>query len=490
MISLLIKYASIIFCTLYLYMKLLNITPNKKLYLSQTLLLLFTLPIVYLFRIHLASFSIFFIVILLTFFVHNFFKNSISLSVTVMSVSFGIVYFVFLIAALLVTPIGCFLDIYLDNATADIISMICIGILQLLLISLPFKLRRFKNGMTFFKNNTYNDMGVYISLSILQTASFFSIQEKPNPILIIPLFFTLLSGFSIFYWWKNNLIKQYIYNLKVLEISELQKKILEKNYQIEKLKYHNDELSKIIHKDNKLIPSMEYAVKEYLLSAKNVTCNNELLNEGTQILKQLEAVSQEREGILNNYGLKNKKLTLTNIPSVDSLLSYMFQKATKYYISFNVSFAGSIKYFVNHLITESDLRTLLADLIDNAIIASKISLSKNIMINLGLFDTNYFVEIFDSGEPFHEDILLNLGKKQVTTHANEGGSGIGLMTTFDIIKKCQASFIIEEFENNELFTKKVSIYFNNLKQIQIKTVRSNIKKSLSERDDIIVIKKK
>lgn len=486
MISLLVKYTAMIFCSLHLFMKLLHIVPSKKVYLSQILFLLFILPVVYTFRKYAAPFSILIIVMLLAFFINNVLKTPLSLSVTVSSIAFGIVYFAFLIAALLVSPIGCFLDIYLDSSASDIISMICIGMIQFLLISIPFKLHRFNNGMTFLSENGSNDIGVYVSLSILLTASFLSIPEKPTLILIIPLFYTLLCGLSILFWWRSSLTKRYLHKLKDMEIEELQKKISENHQEIEKLKYHNDELSKIIHKDNKLIPAMEYAVREYLLSAKNLESYNDLFNYGKEILIQLESISLERKGILNDYETKNKKLALTNILSIDTLLSYMFQKAKENHISFDVSLSESMKYLVNHMIEESDLRTLLADLIDNAIIASRNSIIKNILINMGFSDTYYSIEVFDSGEPFHEGILLSLGIKQATTHLKEGGSGIGLMTAFEIINRSQASFIIEEFEDNNLFTKKVSIRFDNLKQIRIKTIRTNIKKLLSKRVDIII----
>ncbi len=61
------------------------------------------------------------------------------------------------------------------------------------------------------------------------------------------------------------------------------------------------------------------------------------------------------------------------------------------------------------------------------------------------------------------------------------------MTTLEIIKKSNASFTIEELTNNNLFTKKVSVCFDNLNQIRISTTRADIKKSLSKRVDIIIM---
>lgn len=489
MLTIIIKYTVLILCCLQLYMKLQNINPPKFFYLYQSLTLPVILLPLYLIRIYVASCTILFIITLLSIFMSRFFKIPLNFSLTVMSISFGIVYFLFIVASLLVAPIGCFLDIYLNNDTSDIVSMICIGLVQFLFISLIFRFHRFKNGMTFLNKNTSSDIGFYISISILITASFFSLLKKSNSILIIPLFFTLLNGGAIFFCWKNNLTKKYIQNLKDIEIKDLQNEILAKNQEIEKLKHHNDELSRIIHKDNKLIPSMEYAVKKYLLYANDTTSNDQILIQGQQLLKQLDKVTRERSSVLYNYEIKGKKLALSGIPSVDTLFSFMYQKATKYNIKFDISLSENTNRLVKDIISESDLRTLLADLIDNAIIASKKASSKKIFINLKHLNPCSFIDIFDSGEPFHTDVLLNIGIKRLTTHAHEGGSGIGLMTTFDIINKYRASFIIEEFEENELFTKKVSILFDNLNQIHLKTTRSGIKDIISKRDDFIIVEK-
>lgn len=489
MLTLIIKYAVLILCCLQLYMKLQNINPTKIFYLYQSLTLPVILLLIYLIRMYVASCTILFIITVLSIFMSRFFKIPLNFSLTVMSISFGIVYFLFIIASLLVAPIGCFLDNYFNNDTSDIISMISIGLVQFFFVSLIFRLHRFKKGMTFLNRNSSSDIGFYISISILITSSYFSILKKSNSILIIPLFFTLLNGGAIFFWWKNNLTKKYIHNLKKIEIKNLQNEILTKNQEIEKLKHDNEELSRIIHKDNKLIPSMEYAVKKYLLYANDTTSNDQILIQGQQLLKQLDKITKERNGVLDNYEIKGKKLALSGIPSVDTLFSFMYQKATKYNIKFDISLSGNTNRLVKEIISESDLRTLLADLIDNAIIASKNASTKKILINPKYLNLCSFIDIFDSGEPFHTDVLLNLGIKRFTTHTNEGGSGIGLMTTFDIIKKYRASFIIEEFEENELFTKKVSILFDNLNQLHLKTTRSGIKDVVSKRDDFIVIEK-
>ncbi len=80
----------------------------------------------------------------------------------------------------------------------------------------------------------------------------------------------------------------------------------------------------------------------------------------------------------------------------------------------------------------------------------------------------------NSGEFFNTDILLNFGIKKATTHLHEGGSGIGLITVYEILRKYKASFILDELDNNTLFSKKLSISFNNLNQNFINSDRPEI----------------
>jgi len=482
-----LKYIALIICSLYIYLKLQHITSVKKLYFSFILLILLILPVIELLRIYVPSLSIFITVLLFAFYLCNVFKTPLNLSLTTSVISFGISYFTFLIATVILSPIGCFLDSFLNKYTSNIVTMLCIGVIQYQFTTIPFKMKRFKKGMPFLHEYRTSDTGVYISILLLLAASFFGISKEANLVFIIPVFFTIVCGLTLLFWWRNSLTKKYIEQITSREFEALQSTILQNNKQIEQLKYHNDELSKIIHKDNKLIPAMEYAVREYLLSAEHEIGSSDYLIRGKELLDQLISISQERKGIINTYEVKTKKLSSTNVPSVDTLLSYMLQKAIEYQINLDVSVSESLKYLVDHFINESDIKTLLADLIDNAIIATKKCSKKNIIVNLGIISTFYSIDIIDSGDPFSIDTLLNLAVTKTTTHEEEGGSGIGLMTTFDILKKYQASFLIEEFSYHDLYSKKVSIFFDNLGQIRIKTMRTDVKKALSSRTDIILV---
>ena len=122
-------------------------------------------------------------------------------------------------------------------------------------------------------------------------------------------------------------------------------------------------------------------------------------------------------------------------------------------------------------------------MIKNAIIAINHSenINKSILVRLGLIDGAYSLYVYDSGIEFEIDTLINLGIKPSTTHAKDGGTGMGLMNTFDTLKKYKASLIIDEYGKpvNDNFTKVIKIVFDDKNAYKIVSYR---KKDIQEKD--------
>jgi signal transduction histidine kinase len=71
---------------------------------------------------------------------------------------------------------------------------------------------------------------------------------------------------------------------------------------------------------------------------------------------------------------------------------------------------------------------------------------------------HFSFHVFDSGIPFTKEVLAALGQQQITTHADDSGSGIGLMQTYEILKAHGASLLIDEFTTDSgLYTKKIQL---------------------------------
>ena len=133
-------------------------------------------------------------------------------------------------------------------------------------------------------------------------------------------------------------------------------------------------------------------------------------------------------------------------------------------------------YLINNLIPKNKLETLIGDHIRNAVIAinSRNSTNKRILAILGVKNNCYEFCVYDTGIEFEINTLLKIGLERATTHKEDGGSGIGFMTTFETLKETGASLTIKEIghiDENE-YTKAIIIRFDGLNEYNIYSYRA------------------
>ena len=152
----------------------------------------------------------------------------------------------------------------------------------------------------------------------------------------------------------------------------------------------------------------------------------------------------------------------------------MWLKASYKEIQFDLTVAENIQDIAKNQLPAGKLSTLLADLIENAIIAVSNVAHKKISVEMGIIDDCFEISIQDSGIPFEIETLANLGFKKSTTHADTGGSGIGYMTIFEILNESGASLSITEYAPEiYAFTKSIKIRFDGNSEYTISSFRAN-----------------
>jgi len=482
MLEVVIKYFILIVSTYYVFMRLLHIKAQKKIQVQHVLFFLIALSVVYISNRYIPPLNAFIIVILLTVFIIDITKVPVNLAITTLIISYSYSYLIFLVSTILVCTAEHFIsEIIQKEIYTDLLTVVVISPVQTLLIILTFRIKRLKNGMPFLVEHGSSDIGVCISVTLLAAASFLGINMDNDTVKLIPVVFVLISGLIILAWWRKSLQRKYLDMIRTQEIQSLKDALAEKDAEIRRLRSHNDELAKIIHKDNKLIPALELAVRQYLETAENEPDPAARRAKAKTLLSQIESKAKERTGIIRVYELTSKSLPSTGVPSVDALLSYMLQRAIEYRVDFDVSLSGSVKRLVEDIADERDVNTLLADLTENALLAAKKRASGKVLVNLGIADDCYRIDVFDNGAPFSKETIARLGLERTTTRAGEGGSGIGLMSLFEIIGKYNASFVIEDIFGNTRYTKKVSVCFDQIGQFRVKTKEGGSLEPLTDR---------
>ena len=310
-------------------------------------------------------------------------------------------------------------------------------------------------------DSKYGDLGVYLSVTTVMTLVLIGYNRQVT--IIAPIFLAAIAtwGLMLYFWYRSRIKKEYAEQLDKREKQVLLDEVASLKESITRLHSDNEALAAIIHRDNKIVPALELSVKQFLLNAAENDSREERMATGRELLGQIERISGERQGILTDYENSNKSINKTGIPVLDALLLFMQQKAEAAHITFDVKARGDVREMLQQALSEQDAATLLADLLENAIIATSCTdQAKYVLAEISGQAGDYYFRVSDSGIPFPQEVLRNWGVQRVTTHKETGGSGIGLMTVYEICNKYHASFSIENTGENDVYRKRVAVYFD------------------------------
>ena len=407
-----------------------------------------------------------------------------SLIITTLSVCFS--YIAYFISSLFASMLLAFAP-HIDYKS-PIISLLLI-IIQMIIILLFFRMKRFKNGIPFFKIENTNNKKYFINscILILNIILIFLYLGMKNPsnfslkyftmsfcLLLIALFAIFIEAFILYHKQK----------LQTQALKDYEKELSETK---QKLETAINEKQKLVKSNHEFYHRQEALNKKLddLMRQQTSLNSSEFGEEYANVLDRINSLS-------NEYSIKIKSLpTLikTNIVEIDDMLSYMQSECEKNNIEFILKVDCDLNFILENYISKSQLETLLGDLIRNAIIAIDYSSNdyKSIMVIFGIKDEAYELCIFDSGIPFEINTLLNLGLQPASTHTNEGGTGIGFITTFETINSCNASFIINENTNSN-YSKSIEIKFDNKHEYIIISDRKEKITELNQSNRKIILK--
>ena len=378
------------------------------------------------------------------------------------SISLAINNVLFILSSLIIYIPGRLLKII----TNEYIIMLSISLIYSILVYLFLKAKKIKNGFDFFNANAGNEYFEILFINISAVILFsviwiinYDIERSSDSLVGVIIFFcimfaTIKKSFNLHY--KQKLLSK--------ELEEIKAELSKKEKEVADLEAENIAISKKSHTLAHKQKSLEYKLEE-------------IINK-TEISKEEVGEVRDRIKAIEKELYKEKttiELDKTEIPQIDDMLKYMQSECKKNKIDFELQAKGNIHYMTNNLITKEDLETLLADHIKNAIIAINHTdnVNRSILVRVGKIDGIYSLYIYDSGIEFEKETLENLGKKPSTTHANEGGTGMGFMNTFDTLRKCNASLTIEEIgvPSKDNYTKAIMIKFENNNQFKVISYR-------------------
>lgn len=384
--------------------------------------------------------------------------------VVIVSLSINFVLYLF-------STILCFFPNLIIKNHSEILNYLNISLIYILILRFFFRIKRFKNGISFFNNTVYqefiNMLILNISSIILFSCSLLSFTN--STIDLLKQFFPILILFTfiMFITIRKSITLYYKHNLLIKELNDLKDELKNKNKEIAELEKENLDFIKSSHSIAHKQKSLEYKLNK--------------LKESYEIANELDITADlAKISNANSNNVINYSLIRTGITEIDDMLEFLQSECTSNKINFDLKLVGNIHHIINNFISVDGLQILLADHIKDAIIAIKHSdnVNRSIFVKLGLIENTHSLHIYDSGIEFEIDTLLKLGTKPITTHERDGGTGLGFMNTFDTLNKTSSSLCINEIGKPcaDNFTKEIIIKFDNLHKLEIKSYRANLLK--------------
>ena len=389
-------------------------------------------------------------------------KTKIDLAFTALLISIGlssgVLFGAVLLFASIIRPVFETVMVYIS-------TLLAIALTGALIVML-FRIRRFRKGIRFLQKKGSGIVGVLLCVAIsLMFVIVNSGTTKESGVWLIIGTVLCIAGFV--FWWRRGTTRLYRETVKERNEQEYERLLEEKDALIQRLREDNEVMAQVIHRDNKLLPSLYNSVVILMDSDSDKRAG------GNRILKKIEQLMAERSGIILQYQQKHTDCKAFGDALLDGIVSLMMLKASAQGVRFDIAVVGDISELVDTVISSIGLETLFADLIDNAIIATKHCECKKVMVTAGFIDGIYEICVQDSGVAFEIGTLLDLGQKKTSTHLHEGGSGTGYMAIFSILRECRGSIIITEYEPEQNgFTKSVAVRFDNKCGYEIRTHRA------------------
>lgn len=419
--------------------------------------------------------------ILQNIFLSFFIKENISIFITNL-VANAITYIIYTLATIIEI-----LPLTILNINNNFCNFILITLISIILFYIFSKIKRIKNGMKFLRDTKSQEyveiIAINISIAVIFVYTLFG-NYYGNLTRHILISFIIL-GTIMFVMIQKTLVLYYKQKLLEKTMADYENEIKQKDEKIKVLSEEKFKISKINHEFYNRQKALEMTVNDFINNT-NMEVGRELA-----ITNKINSLSKEYSNKMNSIK-QVEKLSLTGIEEIDEMFKYMQIECIKNNIDFKLKIEGNVYPLVNNIIEKDRLVTLIGDHLKDAIIAINFSKNKfkSIIAILGIKNNCYEFCICDTGIEFQIETLLKLGLEPVTTHKETGGTGIGFISTFETLKKCNASLIIDEKheESNNDYTKSVTIKFDGKSQYIIKSYRADKIKDKAE-DDRIIIKR-
>ena len=204
----LIKYTSTFICILYTYAKLMRIKLKIWDTLAIPLFAVFS-SVLYITTVYIKILVPIGLFIFSVVFLYLRFKNTFYETITVSAIALGLAIVFLLLSFFVAIPITITLN-FINNETLKIsLAQLIVGLIQILVIWLLFKIKRLQSGVHPKSKNASFDVLLYISIVCIFTMMLLYAEEVKQYMLKVALLIFALCGLLLIVWWRKHITYNY-----------------------------------------------------------------------------------------------------------------------------------------------------------------------------------------------------------------------------------------------------------------------------------------
>ena len=296
----------------------------------------------------------------------------------------------------------------------------------------------------------------------------------------------ILLGYGIYSWLRRETTISKDENARDIINKKQQDILIQKENDYDVLRDMHDYLAIVVHKDDKKLDAMQRAVEKLVMRSEQT----DILKDAQKILEEINFSRVKAEKDYNNKIYGGRVLPKIGLQIIDAKFETVLEKAKVKKIDFYLETKGDVSG-LEEIIPQFDLVNIIGDLTENAIIAIKHlnreQTNRKILFSMENNDNEYGLSISDSGIPFEMDVLIKLGEEGNSTHLDDGGSGYGYKTIFELLYEYGASLTITEYEPKpNSYSKNIAISFNGKTEYIIKSYRAELLRKLNTNTNLII----
>ena len=364
---------------------------------------------------------------------------------------------------------------YVTSFKGIVITRSFILAFQLVFLWILLRNKRVKKALPALLKANRSDVMVFIWVAVILFRSLFLMsvfnRHDSFALVLICLYVVILLLTIFFFWLKKEIRSTYKIKIQESELSLLEKSLDSKETLFNQMRGDNECLAEIIHKDNKLIPSMVMSVRQ---ASEEMSAGNDgdgCIAKMHDAADSLADIYSRRIQVLDRYGVHAKKVFRTGVTAADAVLLYLSSEADAAGVDFSVQINADLPALLKAPIRRGEFVVLLADLAEYAIVSVKEKPAGAVAVDIGQEDGCFCLQVSDNGNRLDAAALKGAFKRRLV---NLSGKGIpeGSARVFGILRNSDADFTLEEFPETACFTKAIRIAFDGEGKLRIVTDRA------------------